>query len=722
MEGFIFFIMKFNRRKTHSTAFQKIWQTTVVLVLINRLTHAITKRKKNIRPHAQRQERSWRQQKTRLTYFDVHEINGDKVGVINVPASNNSFGRRPKNIKMFSIGLFALVLVSILTQSSLQKYSYWFRATLTNYDQVQFDGTSMPIKNVPNWSTLSEAERKMSYNQIPQSKIIPIPTYDPAAMKRGINWTPSNEKDRNTYITYPVAYAGNYKLDATENAGSHPGIDIKVPIGTPVHAYAAGVVTKVDFQSTGYGHHIVIKHSNVPDPKNPNLKTTLYSSYSHLSTTIAKNGQKVSKGQKIGLSGNTGMATAPHLHFQVDRSGAPFYPYWPFTWKEVQATPGVNSYFDAVNKKLGQSKLFTHSTHPIEYYNKYKNFAPTDTRVLAQAETPKPTTTVSVDDVRTSVIAQEIRSTPETRTAFSVTNTQPVTTTTPTVTSTRPVITPTTPKTQSSSLAVSGRLEIQTPKEFVPGKTHIVTFVADNPNLVASTGIDISSTLKSNATIKPDRLNTSDFKNGKALVSVTTNSSSTYKVIAMGNFGVMKSPTIKSQIFPDVPSNHPNQAAIKYVKDSGIFTGDGNGNFNPEGLLNRAAAVKVLLKANNITTKKPVGVSKFQDVGSAAWFREFVDEAASRGWVKGYGDGSFGPEKNMNRAEFLAVILKSKGITPKGLSGKPYLDVPEDSWFVDLFRFAKAHNLFSNSNNVQPGAFITRKEVAHIIYELRNVR
>lgn len=722
MKGFIIANMKFNRRKNRSSAFQKIWQTTVTLVLISRLVQNLAKRKKHIVSSACPRQRSWRQQKQRTNQFHVHEINGDNVRIIPVPAQRHSFGRRSKNITAISVGMFALVLVSILTQSTLQKYSYWFRATMISYEQVIFDGTTMPIKHVPNWSALSESERKMSYSQLPKSKIIPIPRYDTAAMVRGMVWRPDNQTDRNTYITYPVAHAGNYKLDATENAGSHPGIDIKVPIGTPVHAYANGVVTKVDFQSTGFGHHIVIKHSNVPDPDNTAKKTTLYSSYSHLSKTIVKNGQKITKGQQIGFSGNTGMATAPHLHFQIDKANAPFYPYWPFTWKDVQSSPGVNSYFDAVNKKLGQSKLFAHTIHPITYHQKYKNFAPTSPRILAQAEPPKPTTTIAVDAVRTSVIAQAVRTTPDTNTAFSVTNDQVIESRNPSVVSTRPRTQAPIVTTQRSSVTVNGRLEIEAPKEFVPGQTHVVTFLSENPNLVASAGIELSSTLKNRATITPNRLTVSDFRNGKAQVSVTTDSSFMYRLIATGNFGEVKSPSIRSQIFPDVASNHPNQAAIKYVKDSKIFSGDGNGNFSPDAPLNRAAAVKVLLEANNVSTSRRGGDSEFSDVARSDWFYEYVAEAAARNIVKGYDDGSFRGGQSVNRAEFMKMILQTKGVTPRGLTGQPYTDVPEDSWFIDLFRFAEVHNLFPNSSYVQPGAFITRAEVAEIIYVLRNVR
>ncbi|MCJ1678146.1 M23 family metallopeptidase [Streptomyces sp. APSN-46.1] len=113
--------------------------------------------------------------------------------------------------------------------------------------------------------------------------------------------------------TKPVA---GYTLSATFGKGGtmwaskHSGQDFAVPVGTPVHAASAGVVVKAGPNGGGdgpaYGNAIVIKHAD---------KT--YSQYAHLSKINVTIGQKVSKNQTIGLSGNTGNSSGPHLHFEI---------------------------------------------------------------------------------------------------------------------------------------------------------------------------------------------------------------------------------------------------------------------------------------------------------------------------------------------------------------------------------------------------------------------
>lgn len=85
----------------------------------------------------------------------------------------------------------------------------------------------------------------------------------------------------------------------------HDGIDIGVPVGTPVVAAADGVVTFAGEQS-GYGTHVEVRHAD-------GTVTT----YSHLSEVDTIVGQKVRAGQQIAQSGNSGHSTGPHLHFEV---------------------------------------------------------------------------------------------------------------------------------------------------------------------------------------------------------------------------------------------------------------------------------------------------------------------------------------------------------------------------------------------------------------------
>jgi murein DD-endopeptidase MepM/ murein hydrolase activator NlpD len=94
----------------------------------------------------------------------------------------------------------------------------------------------------------------------------------------------------------------------------HTGIDISAAKGTPVYATADGVVSR-ETPGGGYGNVIVINHGY-------SYKTL----YAHLSKKAVKPGQKVTRGQVIGYVGNTGLATGPHLHYEVFKDGVRVNP------------------------------------------------------------------------------------------------------------------------------------------------------------------------------------------------------------------------------------------------------------------------------------------------------------------------------------------------------------------------------------------------------------
>jgi len=94
----------------------------------------------------------------------------------------------------------------------------------------------------------------------------------------------------------------------------HNGIDLGVPIGTAVKAADGGVVIFSGTQS-GYGKVVKIDHG-----------ANLISIYAHNSKLYVKKGDKVFKGQTISASGNTGVSTGPHLHFEIRKNGTPVNP------------------------------------------------------------------------------------------------------------------------------------------------------------------------------------------------------------------------------------------------------------------------------------------------------------------------------------------------------------------------------------------------------------
>ncbi|MDP2879220.1 MAG: M23 family metallopeptidase [Sulfuricella sp.] len=120
--------------------------------------------------------------------------------------------------------------------------------------------------------------------------------------------------------TRPVTtgwYSSNYgyRIDPfTGQKAFHEGVDFMADSGTAIHAAGGGIVVYADTYA-GYGNMIEIDHGN-----------GLISRYAHASKVLAKVGDVVMKGQKIGEVGNTGRSTGPHLHFEVRHRGAPQNP------------------------------------------------------------------------------------------------------------------------------------------------------------------------------------------------------------------------------------------------------------------------------------------------------------------------------------------------------------------------------------------------------------
>lgn len=94
----------------------------------------------------------------------------------------------------------------------------------------------------------------------------------------------------------------------------HSGIDIGVDYGTAVSAADSGIVTYSGW-ANGYGYFVMIDHGN-----------GIVSCYGHNQELLVQEGDKVSKGDVISLSGSTGDSTGPHLHFEVRQDGEPIDP------------------------------------------------------------------------------------------------------------------------------------------------------------------------------------------------------------------------------------------------------------------------------------------------------------------------------------------------------------------------------------------------------------
>jgi murein DD-endopeptidase MepM/ murein hydrolase activator NlpD len=114
-------------------------------------------------------------------------------------------------------------------------------------------------------------------------------------------------------VTKVVLY-GEVIDPETNKTKNHTGIDFQLSAGSDVVATADGVVASQSYGEKP-GNFVVIRH-------NPTFSTRYY----HFSKTLVKAGDRVTKGQVIGLVGNTGLSTISHLHYEVLKNNTPVDP------------------------------------------------------------------------------------------------------------------------------------------------------------------------------------------------------------------------------------------------------------------------------------------------------------------------------------------------------------------------------------------------------------
>ena len=125
----------------------------------------------------------------------------------------------------------------------------------------------------------------------------------------------------------------NRRHPVTGRIRPHKGVDFSVSQGTPVIAPADGTVEKVAYQAGGAGRYVMLRHGR-------EYQTV----YMHLSKSLVKAGQTVKKGERIALSGNTGISTGPHLHYEFHINGRAVNPL-------TVKLPGTSSGMSSAERK-----------------------------------------------------------------------------------------------------------------------------------------------------------------------------------------------------------------------------------------------------------------------------------------------------------------------------------------------------------------------------------
>ncbi|MFH0915012.1 MAG: S-layer homology domain-containing protein [bacterium] len=175
--------------------------------------------------------------------------------------------------------------------------------------------------------------------------------------------------------------------------------------------------------------------------------------------------------------------------------------------------------------------------------------------------------------------------------------------------------------------------------------------------------------------------------------------------------------------FPDVSETNPAHDAIESLAGRGIVIGVAGGDFQPDGLLTRGQATKMLVAWRGAEPTSPA--SSFSDVD--ATYASYVETALAAGWVSGYPDGTFRPQGSLTRQQMATVTIRSLGLETAAQSLTTYEVDDALSRFADrtaispearpYLALAVKRSLFSgDAGRLYPLAPMTRAQFSLVLY------
>jgi hypothetical protein len=176
--------------------------------------------------------------------------------------------------------------------------------------------------------------------------------------------------------------------------------------------------------------------------------------------------------------------------------------------------------------------------------------------------------------------------------------------------------------------------------------------------------------------------------------------------------------------FSDVPENTPNYNAVEYLKQKGVISGYDDKTFQPDKQINRAEAIKILMLASGASLDS-ITKLPFTDVSESDWFYKHLQKAFDLKIVEGYSDNTYRPANNINVAESLKVILITfKEPYDSVMTEDPYPDVLKSGWYAAYAAQCKKKQLISSMDDgkLHADRQITRGEFAQIIYRLMYIK
>lgn len=567
-----------------------------------------------------------------------------------------------------------------------------------------FDGTVSPIEFVPNPLELSYEQRKQKYEDIDSKYFIKTPEYNPNIFWKDLDnlkpWTIQYSQTITQRLIYTVPYIGTYNFDYKEFAWSHPGIDIVVPEWTPIRNISAWVVVDVGFQWGWFWNYVLVKHNNVLLPNGE--KGNLYSLYAHMLKSIAAIGTKIKKWEVLGYVGQSGTATTPHLHFQIDVEEAPYTPYWPFSSADMKQAQVW--FFQGVNIWLGKENAIKYTINPLKYVNDHLDNSVPLASNQTQEETKQEQNT-SQTEIKVEIVQSEEEPIEPVKEDIKLVNDI--------------VIEKDSWIVKKESL-INKDVELLSSlnPEIVLASSADMNFISEKSHhLLALDNDDLSESLeKVDDTVTSETLNTDiplviPETPQEMPIQIPEMTGATLETVV--STGIIET----TPLFTDIKTDYTFYKELQYFKENNIIAGFQDGSFKPNNNITRIESLKVILLANNIEPIKNE-ISKYSDISTTSWENTYVN-AAVKHKILSLDNQKFSPLRNVSRSEVLKLILTLAKVDITVDEEVKVEDVDTTNWSYKYAKYALKNRLFEwDENKFYPNKPINREELITILYKI----
>lgn len=174
--------------------------------------------------------------------------------------------------------------------------------------------------------------------------------------------------------------------------------------------------------------------------------------------------------------------------------------------------------------------------------------------------------------------------------------------------------------------------------------------------------------------------------------------------------------------FTDI-QGHWAYSYIKRLQNLDVVKGKESGIFAPDTTTTRAELTKMVLLAFDYEVPEYVIESVFADVDASAWYAPYILKAESLGLVEGYADGTFKPNREVNRVEALKIMLMASSLEIEGRE-MSFSDTVEGAWYASYVSYASQKGIVSGYSDGRfgPGNQITRAEFAKIVVKALDLK